>query len=227
MNGTAQDVAVYPTADLDNAVVSFNWVSIRDTEPPSGTIALPYGYVEKIDPWLLRDVMSFGVAVYPIPKFGFIQGPMLEGEILCDFMHDIKTLLFTYDFIALYDPNITDGSAEKIVTRAFACKIKSIDELHAGVCINANGRDAIVGDDQYEYQVNDFGKILRRRPYEGSAGGMVRRNCRGCGQLLVIRRGRQRFVRAPYIWTGKAFCNICAETREQQDDTGASWEELT
>jgi hypothetical protein len=151
---------------------------------------------------------------------------MIEPDIICDFMHDMKALLFTYDFIALYDPNITDAAAEKIVARAFARKIKSIDELHAGMCINANGRDAIVGDDQYEYQVDGYGKILRRRPYEGSAGGMVRRECRGCGQLLVIRRGRQRFVRAPYILAGKAFCNICAETREQQDDIGAPWEEL-
>jgi hypothetical protein len=48
----------------------------------------------------------------------------------------------------------------------------------------------------------------------------------GCGLLLVIRRGKQRFVRAPYIWAGKAFCNTCSETREQRDDTGLPWERV-
>ncbi len=227
MNRTAQGVAIYPTADLDDTVVSFDWVFSHGTEPPAGTIALPYGYIEKIDPLLLRDVVGFGVAVYPVPKFGFIQGPMNDPYIICDFMHDMKALLFTYDFIALYDPNITDAAAEKIVARAFARKIKSIDDLIPGVSLHSsNGSVTVVGDHQYEYEVDDYGKILRRRHYDGTPGGMVRRECRGCGRLLVIRRGRQRFVRAPYIWVGKAFCNTCAETREQQDDPGAPWEEV-
>lgn len=97
-----------------------------------------------------------------------------------------------------------------------------IDNIHELVF---DGLDYFVGEDNYEYKVSGNGSLLRR-PYEGTPGGMVRRNCRGCGQLLVIRRGRQRFVRAPYIWAGKAFCNSCAEVREQQDDPGAPWEEL-
>jgi hypothetical protein len=84
----------------------------------------------------------------------------------------------------------------------------------------------VVTDDGYEYQVDDDGYAIRRRPYEGTPNGIIRRKCRGCGLLLVIRRGRQRFVRAPYIWAGKAFCNSCASVREQQDDNGLPWEEL-
>ena len=87
-------------------------------------------------------------------------------------------------------------------------------------------KECLVGEDNYEYNVDDDGKVLRRRPFEGTPGGMVRRHCRGCGRLLVIRRGRQRFVRAPYIWLGKALCNSCAEVKQQQDDPGAPWEEL-
>jgi hypothetical protein len=218
---------VYKAMDAsDEVVVSFNWVSVHNTDTPSGTIALTHGYIEKIDPLPLADAIGWNLAVYPIPKFGFVQGPMLEGEIVCDFMLDMKVLLFTYGFIALYDPNITDADAEKIVTRAFVRKIKSIDDLIPGVSLHSsNGSVTIVGDHQYEYEVDGYGKILRRRQYDGTPGGMVRRECRGCGRLLVIRRGRQRFVRAPYIWAGKAFCNTCAETREQQDDPGAPWEE--
>lgn len=91
--------------------------------------------------------------------------------------------------------------------------------------IFSDGLDHFIGEDHYEYKVSGDGSF-RRRPYEGTPGGMVRRNCRGCGRLLVIRRGRQRFVRAPYIWAGKAFCNSCVEVREQQDDVGPPWEEI-
>jgi len=89
-----------------------------------------------------------------------------------------------------------------------------------------SGYPTTVGSDRYEYEVDDDGGVLCRRPYEGTPGGMVRRHCRGCGRLLVIRRGKQRFVRAPYIWAGKAFCNTCAETREQRDDAGLPWERV-
>jgi hypothetical protein len=93
------------------------------------------------------------------------------------------------------------------------------------VWVTGNNGITLSGDDGYEYEVDDDGNALRRRPYEGTPAGMVRRRCRGCGLLLVIRRGRQRFVRAPYIWAGKAFCNTCAKTREQLDDGGLPWED--
>lgn len=100
----------------------------------------------------------------------------------------------------------------------------TIDRMQ-GVAVGP-GQDAVFDYDHYEYEYDEAGNILRRREFEGSPGGMVRRKCRGCGRLLVIRRGRQRFVRAPYIWAGKAFCNSCAEVREQKDDTGPPWEEV-
>lgn len=95
-----------------------------------------------------------------------------------------------------------------------------------GLVGDARGEFLVSDDDNYEYEVDDDGNVLRRRPFEGTLGGMVRRQCRGCGKRFVIRRGRQRFVRAPYIWLGKAFCNSCAEVREQQDDPGPPWEEI-
>ena len=116
----SEGIPIHPKVNLDAAVLSFNWVGSPGAAAPPGGIGLTRGYLEPIDPLPLRDAVAWNIAVFPIPKFGFIQGPLIEPDIICDFMQDMEELLFTHGFIVLWDPHVTDKDAEEIVRRAIS-----------------------------------------------------------------------------------------------------------
>jgi hypothetical protein len=113
-------IEIHPKINLDAAALTFNWAGSRGGAPPSGAIGLTHGYIERMVPVLLREAVAWNIAVFPIPKFGFIQGPLIEADIICDFMQDMEELLFTHGFIVLCDPHVSDADAQEIVSQAFS-----------------------------------------------------------------------------------------------------------
>jgi hypothetical protein len=83
-------------------------------------MGLTRGYLEPIHPLPLRDAVAWNIAVFLIPRFGFILGPLIESDTICDFMQDMEELLFTHGFIVLWDPHVTDTEAQEIVRSAFS-----------------------------------------------------------------------------------------------------------
>ena len=83
--------------------VTHNWSFMHGQHPPKGAIVLTHGYVERIPRYSLRSAVRDNIVFYPIPKFGIIAGPLLEGEpILGDFMEDMQELLLTQGFLENY-----------------------------------------------------------------------------------------------------------------------------
>jgi hypothetical protein len=119
LHDMSEGIEIHPRINLEAALLTFNWVSCPGCDAPSGAIGLTHGYIERIDPLPLRDAVAWNIAVFPIPKFGFIQGPLIEPDIICAFMQDMEELLFTHGFIVLWDPHLSAKDAQEIVSRVF------------------------------------------------------------------------------------------------------------
>lgn len=116
----SEGIAIHPKVNLNAALLTFNWVCSPGAVAPAGGITLTHGYLESIAPLPLRDAVAWNIAVFPIPRFGFVQGPLIEPEIIRDFMQDMEELLFTHGFVVLWDPRVSDREVQEIVNRALS-----------------------------------------------------------------------------------------------------------